>query len=373
MINLKQRLSRNLSNIPGWRTNRKFLLIESDDWGSLRMPSLDAYERLKAKGVQLEGGDADRYNRTDTLADKEDFEQLFNLLCSFKDCHGRHPVFTAVSLTSNPDFEKIKAADFQHYFSEPFTKTLDRYGQSDALDYWKSGIEQHLFVPQFHAREHLYVPLWLRMLQKGDPATLLGFEEGCWGFSTQTPYNISYQASFDLEIKSDLLFQAEAIENGLALFEQLHGYKAKFMVPPNGPFNRKLEKVAADHGIKYMGAAKIQNEPIGQGNTKKSVHWLGQKNNHGQYFLTRNAFFEPNAPGKDWVASCLKEIENAFRWKKPAVISSHRTNYIGSLNPKNRDLGLRQLKTLLTKVLSIWPDVSFITSDELGDIIASNE
>jgi hypothetical protein len=335
------------------------------------MPSLDAYKRLKSKGVELGEGEAGRYNKTDTLASAEDFEQLFALLRSFKDHKGRHPVFTAVSLTSNPDFEKIKESGFRQYFHEPFTKTLERYGQSNAFDYWKVGKKQRLFVPQFHAREHLYVPLWLRMLQKGDPATLLGFEEGCWGFLTQTPYNISYQASFDLETTDDLAFQEEAIKNGLAVFEKLHGYKASFIVPPNGPFHRSLEKVAADNGIQFVGASKIQREPIGRGKIKKSLHWLGQSNKHDQYYLTRNAFFEPNAPGKDWVASCLKDIEYAFRWKKPAVISSHRTNYIGSLDPKNRDLGLQKLKTLLTRVLQLWPEVEFITSEELGNVIAS--
>ena len=30
---------RNLSNLPGWRTSRKIVVIESDDWGTIRMPS----------------------------------------------------------------------------------------------------------------------------------------------------------------------------------------------------------------------------------------------------------------------------------------------------------------------------------------------
>jgi hypothetical protein len=34
---IKQNLSRNLSNLPGWRTNRHIIVMESDDWGSIRM------------------------------------------------------------------------------------------------------------------------------------------------------------------------------------------------------------------------------------------------------------------------------------------------------------------------------------------------
>ena len=33
-----------LINIPGWRTNRHIVVIESDDWGSIRMPSCEVDE-----------------------------------------------------------------------------------------------------------------------------------------------------------------------------------------------------------------------------------------------------------------------------------------------------------------------------------------
>ena len=62
----------------------------------------------------------------------------------------------------------------------------------------------------------------------------------------------------------------------------------------------------------------------------------------------------------------MKEIEIAFRWKKPAVISTHRVNYIGNLVENNRIKGLQSLKELLTKMLAKWPDIEFMTSVELG-------
>ena len=59
---------KNLSNIPGWSTNRKIVVIESDDWGSIRMPSLETFEKLSSNGLNLSSGDALRYNKNDTLA-----------------------------------------------------------------------------------------------------------------------------------------------------------------------------------------------------------------------------------------------------------------------------------------------------------------
>ena len=366
-MGIKNKLRQHLKNSIGKSVNKKYLIIESDDWGSIRMPSLKAYDKLKSDGLNLGVGEGGRYNLTDTLASAEDLEMLFSVLRKHKDHLGNPVVFTAVSVVANPDFEKIAASEFSEYHYEPFTETLKRYNRESAIPLWKQGITENVFYPEFHAREHLNVPVWLRMLQKKDAKTLLAFEQGFWGFSTKIPYNIEYQAAFDLETKADLPFQQESISSGLKIFEDIHGYKAQFFIPPNGPFNNSLEEVAKLGGINYMGASKVQLEPQGNGQVKKKYHWLGQKNKYGQTYLTRNAFFEPNAPGKDWVASCLDDIHHAFLWKKPAVISSHRTNYIGSLNSNNRKLGLEKLDLLLTEVLKRWPDVEFITSTVLGN------
>ena len=194
---------------------------------------------------------------------------------------------------------------------------------------------------------------------------------GCWGFRRKNS-NVQYQAAFDLEYSDELKYQKEILISGLKLFEDIHGYKAQFFVPPNGPINNSLEEVSARMGIKYMSASKIQNEVFGDGKIKKRFHYLGQRNDHQQIYLTRNCFFEPSQVGKDWVDSCLSDINYTFRWKKPAVISTHRVNYIGSLVEKNRDNGLKQLNKLLGEILKYWPDVEFMTSVELGEIISED-
>jgi hypothetical protein len=118
-----------------------------------------------------------------------------------------------------------------------------------------------------------------------------------------------------------------------------------------------------------MSASKIQKEVLGEGKSRRVFHYLGQKNKYNQKYITRNYFFEPSSGGKDWVNSCLKDIDIVFNWKKPAIISSHRVNYIGSLNEENRSKGLRQLRQLLNKMIEKWPEVEFMTSSELGKLM----
>ncbi|AWH85129.1 polysaccharide (de)acetylase [Flavobacterium album] len=366
------KLIKNFSNLPGWRSNRKIVVIESDDWGSIRMSSNEAYKAVAAAGLSVDKGAGGRYNRYDTLASKEDLTALFETLSSVKDSNNKGAKITAVSLVSNPDFDKIKADNFQKYHYEPFTKTLERYNKADAFPLWKEGRDANIFAPEFHGREHLNIQAWLRALQSGDKEALVAFDNNIWGYSRKDG-KIGFQAAFDLELASDLAMQKEIVKDGLALFEKLHGFKAQFFVPPNGPLNNELEKVAADGGIIYMSSPKVQVEPLGDGKTRKNMRHIGKKNSHGQTYITRNAFFEPSGSGKDDVNSCLAEIAMAFKWKKPAVISSHRVNFIGGLDVANRDNGLKQLHKLLTAIVKRWPDVEFMTSSELGDIITKRD
>jgi hypothetical protein len=79
--------------------------------------------------------------------------------------------------------------------------------------------------------------------------------------------------------------------------------------------------------------------------------------------------FEPSREGTHLVDTCLKEIDTSFRWNKPAIISSHRVSFVGALYPENRDNGLRQLSELLKGIVKHWPDVEFMTTEELGALM----
>lgn len=128
-----------ISNIPGWRTKRKLVVIESDDWGSIRMPNRSARERLIKKGVVHDGN---RYNRYDTLATADDLSSLFMVLQKHCDGNGAPAVFTPITITGNPDFERVESAQYSTYFCETFNVTLSRYySNADKIfELWHEGI-----------------------------------------------------------------------------------------------------------------------------------------------------------------------------------------------------------------------------------------
>jgi hypothetical protein len=338
------------------------------------MPSGLVFEKLAKENIDLISDDGCRFNKYDTLATVEDLASLFEVLSSVKDCTGRPPVFTPVSVVANPDFERIQQSDFARYYFEPFTETLKRYsGCENSFSLWKEGIDKSIFVPQFNGREHLNVKVWMKALKNGHEKAITAFKYKMWGITTANDPEIraEFQAAFDFIDPDDLKYHEEVIRTGLRLFEQLFDYRATYFVPPNGPFSNRLEYSCFAEGIRYISVSKIQIEPVGFGKTKKRLHWLGQKTKSGLICITRNCFFEPGQPGRNWVDGCLNDISNAFKWHKPAVISSHRVNYIGAICKENRDNGLKNLNLLLKDIIKLWPDAEFVTSAELGEIISN--
>jgi hypothetical protein len=372
LSSFKNTLSRHNSNIAGWRSKRKFLVIESDDWGSIRMPSREVYEMLLKTGIRV---DLCHYNRYDSLATVEDLESLFNVLHKYHDINGNHPVLTANTVVANPDFEQTKASGFNKYHFELFTDTIKNYpGCQNSFALWKQGIDIGIFHPQFHGREHLNVNRWMKALQNGSEETRISFEHKLFGISTTitSEKRKSYLAALDIDDFSEIQSQQLILEQGLGFFENIFGYKSESFIAPNYTWHINIEETLARMGVRYIQGGSNQNQPTVNG-YKVIKHKLGSNNEHNQIYLNRNCIFEPSSNlYKSWIESTLKEIGIAFFWSKPAVISSHRVNFIGAIDPSNRTRNLALLNELLKKILAKWPEVEFMTSDQLGRIIEND-
>ena len=126
----------NLKNTLGWKCKKKYVVLESDDWGSCRFRNLEAVEHYKKT---FSGEKLSKPIEYDTFVRKKDFEYLANVLVDVKDSHEKSPCVTMFINPANPDFESIHSNNFSHYVPEPIT-ALDSYfeqmeGES-ALPIW---------------------------------------------------------------------------------------------------------------------------------------------------------------------------------------------------------------------------------------------
>lgn len=374
MISLRPSLLvRHIKYLPGWRTNRKIIVIESDDWGSIRMPSKDVYNKCLKQGYRV---DNNIFSKYDSLASESDLTNLFDLLLKFKDFNGNHPIITANCLTSNPDFEKIKQSNYKEYYFESIKDTFNRYPKhSQCFDLWKAGKDAKLFFPQFHGREHLNVSRFMNDLRSKNQDALFAFENEMPGIfeKDNVLQGNNYVVALEHHNKADREEKAKIISSGLQLFEELFSFKSSSFIATNHVWPPELDATTSNFGVKYLQGSYYQLIPKGNyKGFKKKYHYLGQKNKYHQLYLVRNVHFEPSlSRNADWVASALKQIELNFKWSKPAIISMHRINFVGFIDESNRDISLKLLENLLNSIILKYPDVEFLTTDQLGSEINS--
>lgn len=373
MINksyLKSFLGGTICNTIGSRRVKdKLLIIESDDWGAIRTPSAESLNAFARKGFEIEKS----LYKVDALASKSDLELFFNLLMSVKNVYGEHPVITANTIMANPDFKKIKESDFQSYYWEPFYKTFERYPEhQDNLKLWKDGIDEGVFYPQFHGREHLNVRRWMHALQQSDEKVRFSFD---WGSTYSGTGDYAFMEAYDWSYPEEVEGHKLIIKQGLEIFRNTFGFASKSFIAPCYNWDSALEVFLAEEGIKWIQGVGSQLAPTGIFDNYRAIpHYFAKENAFGSFYNIRNVFFEPvNNIKLDWTVTALARIQSAFLLKRPAVISTHRVNYIGYIDPKNRDNGLRQLEKLLRTVVKKWPNVKFITTDQLSNYVDGNE
>lgn len=368
MTDFKRKLFANLKNI-GWPvTNRKLIVFESDDWGSNRMPSIEVYNQLVKEGVL--SPNPSHYDKYDTIARAKDLEFLFDTLCTVRDRNGSPAVISPFVNPSNPDFGKIRQSNFQNYYPERFDVTLDRLGEKEnVMNLWKQGISGNIFIPAFHGREHLNVPSWIQHLQKRNEKVVKSFNLNFYSvpLNSLPEFLDAFRPALYFSKEEQIPQLVSSVYEGVNQMKELFGQSPKVFCPPNGISHPVFDKESANSGIELVMTNRLRSEPDGHGQLSKSFYSYNSKNKWNQRFYYRNCMFEPTY-SRNAINICLMQIEASFRCFKPAIISTHRVNYIGSLEPKNREIGLNELQKLLKHIVKRWPDSEFISSNDLINI-----
>ncbi len=371
-FSIKHNIISNIKNIPGWRTSRKFLIIECDDWGGIRMPSKSAFSKMVSAGLKLNNG---KYNKYDTLETRDDLMQLFDILESVRDQNNKPAVMTPVTNVANPDFGKIRAEGFTNYHFEKFTDTLNKYyPDSDVFKLWKEGSEAGIFVPELHGRDHTTAQIWMQKLKDGNKELLVAFDHGFVSLDipgVPLPAR-EFRAEFYFTSEEQKPFLKNAIRDSVALFREIFGRLPRVFVPANGIFHPEFDEIAESLGIRFLYVNHSTPYPVNGGALKYRYFTTGKKGPGKLTYYTRNCAFEPSDTDYTGIDPTLKQVEAAFRWGKPANISTHRVNFAGGIDPANRAKGLTELKKLLKAILKKWPDVEFMSSGDALDYMRNS-
>lgn len=374
-MSIKNKIINNIKNIPGWKTKRKLLAFAVDDYGNIRLPGPKEKEQLNSNGVNLKG----RFDHFDALDTRQDYEELFEILASVKDKTNKPAVFTTYAMPANVDFKRT--LEQGEFVAENLDATYQRLSQEDpgnfkgAFSLLQDGIAKGLIRPQFHGREHLNVLAFNRLLQDKNPKLMANLElQSLAGVPNhQDLPKVRFNEAFSFWDKSEVENHKTIIEDGLNRFEQVYGYRPMTFTPPAMLIHPQLYPFVESLGINAIDKPRVHQVHFGNGNYQKETNKLGVKKGQNHLTIVRNCMFEPNSKNIDWVNFTFEQIKAAFFWGKPAIISSHRVNFCGLIDPENRRKGLESLQALLNKVVKTWPDVEFVAVDKLAEIILASQ
>lgn len=366
---LMTRLKRNLKNLRGWRTDRKLVVFSVDDYANVRVDSASSLEKLERAGLPP----ASHFDHFDSVETRDDLEALFEVLNSVRDRKDRPAIFTAYAMSANPDFERI-LNDGESYYYETIPETFARLAADQPAAYegawalWREGLSAGLIKPQFHGREHLSIDLLERKLRNQSADLMINLRNRSMTSLGREPSlpGVGFTHAFGLHEASQLPRHREILRDGLRLFEKIWGFPSLTFTPPAQRIHPALYEDAERAGVLAIDKPLHCVRNLGNGAVQREINKTGRQRGSAHLTTVRNVVFEPSVDvWSDPVAHAMDEIAAAFRWKKPAIISSHRVNFCGHISEDNRKQGLQALRFLLERITTRWPEVEFVSADEL--------
>jgi len=270
-----------------WHTPWRIVVLESDDWGmhGLSAESLEVVSRrLSARQflIPLTYQKRMHYLR-DATESPEDLERLYKVLEQHQDSLGRHPVFTANIIVTNPDFKAIKREGFKQYFYKMPAEALRLK--------WLEGISRKVFFPQYHGYAHINIKNWLSDLKNNEPllrslfdlaiVRLPDFSMQGRSYDYMAEYvDMSTTPSTQLTMET----QQQKITDGLKIFKNIFDYAPLSTIAPFYVWDTATEKAWAEGGIRYIqGADQQVYGKDSSGQKLRSARLLGSRNDLGHY------------------------------------------------------------------------------------------
>ena len=366
---MKQYLLDNIKNIFGWRTPEKLVVLAFDDYGNVRQDSIASKQRMIDAGLDM----SNRFDGFDSLENRQDLEALFDVLSSVSDARGGPAVLTPYTLCANLDFDAIDVNSTAYQY-EPLPRTFarleDAHGPAyrGAWNLWQEGIRLGLLKPQFHGREHLNIELLERKLNSGDSTLKVNIENRsltALGGEPSAP-GVGFTQAFAFWDTSVLDRHKAILADGLDLFERTFGFPSKTFTPPAQQLHPELYSYVEKLGVRAIDKPFYCVRRLNRNESRREFNVLGPCAGHDHVSVVRNVVFEPTEyRNVDSVGRAFDQVSAAFRWRRPAIVSSHRVNFSGHIDPDNREFGLAALKRFLGGIVKRWPDVQFISADAL--------
>jgi hypothetical protein len=375
-MNLSRILTRQKLAVSSWikhqagpTLDQRLLAICVDDYGNIRLKSNKAKELMASRGLRP----FNIFDEFDCLETTDDLSAILETLCSLKDSNSDHAKLTALACPCNISFEKMRQSRFEVFEYELLPQTYARLGpQYDGnCALWEEAASKRLIRAEFHGREHLNIRIIMAKLRSGSPDIAACIEADSLARLRPLPnVKTSWTAAFGSHEPTEVEEYKQIIRDGVSKFNIVFGRHPRVFNAPGSSESDYLHEFLRTSGFEVVETPFFQWQRRAFGLRLPKVNVMRQASERLPAYSVRNCVFEPNSPrGFDWCEFTLRQVEDAFAFKKPAIISTHRVNFCGGISEQNRENGLGCLRKLLSMITRKWPDVQFVFLDELAERI----
>jgi hypothetical protein len=347
---------------PDWNRLRG-VILESDDWGLCAWsPDADAHRALA--GTPAFRGPAGRVFGRSTLETAADVRSLTDLLLEFRGADGRPPVWQANMVVAAPDYERLAREGFAPD-DLPVVLLPDMPSRWQRPGLWEqvaASIQAGVWWPELHGLHHLPAQTWLAALRRGDADARLAFAEQC-------PVCVAVEASAEFDPIEPAATRARDIQRAVARFAELFGRPPGSFCPPDYRWDASLEEDVERLGIPVLqGAAERAGPGPRLRRLLHLVRWPDER--HGHLLMPPRIAFEPRGDASPntrlGAAQAHARAQAAWHVGRPAVVSTHRLNYV-HLDDDWSEAGRAALRDLLSRLCG--DGAVFLTDVRVRDLV----
>ena len=243
------------------------------------------------------------------------------------------------------------------------------------LEAIKSGVEAGVFSIQLHGMEHYWPPAllmasktdkdvmdWLRHLPQHPTEELPSALQSRWIDASTLP-------SQRLDTKAVQLAAQEEVNT----FQQIFGAVPKVAVPPTFIWTEEVENAWVEAGVAAVITPGSRFESRDESGRPASKGWKiynGQSSEiNNIVYLVRDDYFEPSLGHT--AVTALDRLSAKRRLGRPTLYETHRFNFLASEEKKNKSL--KELERLLSMALEQYPDLAFLSSIKLANILKTRD
>jgi hypothetical protein len=329
---------------------RPIVLFQSDDWGRVGLPSLEALETIQGHGSAIGDSPWDYFG----LETQGDVLALGETLAAFRDRDGTPPCFVTNFILANADLRRMRSEGFQTLrwvsLKDGFPKPWDE----QLVPAYRRNIANKVFFPGLHGFTHFNPGQFLASLSevspRGDLCRKLVSQDIPYLASLTPEYNFALVNRVRGETFVTKANQWEWISKGAALFVDTFDVAPLTACAPGYRANGTTLRLWRKRGLKIA-------QTVGPGAMARE---------HGLLILQRNVFFEPVLSAPDVVARALDQAMHAVALGFPVVICTHSINYQSRFVGQAEESRLL-LRTLIEELLKKFPGLRFATDTDLLD------